>query len=150
MYREIISDGDLVLMHKPWYSLGKLLPYRNLSEEVRSLKVLEEKALSKYLELSRLHTIASTNVAEKLETLQILLLENSDAYFESGVDNSILEQKEGVRYNFNRGSNNKKGSSSSNKENQQKQNQNQQQKGNQKPKGIPLSDLFMKGRITLQ
>jgi len=147
-FRKAISDGDLILNHKPWYSFGKWTPYRNLSEEVRLLKGHQDKALSKYMELARSYVVASTNVADELETLQVLLLDNSEAYFETDIDNSILEEKEGIRYNFNRGGNNKK-ESSSNKENQQKQKQNQQ--SNQgKPKGIPLSDLFLKGRIQLQ
>ena len=146
-YRKIISKGDLVLTYKPWYSLGKYVPFRNLSEEVRLLKEHQEKAGSKYRDLSRLYAVASANIADELETLQLFLLDNSDVDFESSMDTSILEEREGIRYNFNRGGNNKKGSSS-NKENQQKQKQNQQ--GGGKPRGISMADLFLKGRITLQ
>jgi len=147
-FRKVISDGDLIITHKPWYSFGNWTPFRNLSEEVRLLKVHQEKAMTKYRDLSHSYMIASANVADELETLQVLLLDNSEAYFETDIDNSILEEKEGIKYSFNRGGNNKKGSSS-NKENQQKQKQNQQDTQG-KPKGIPLSELFLKGRITLQ
>lgn len=151
MFRKVIAEGDLVIEHKPWYSFGQYTMYRNLSEEVRYLKQHEEKARAKYLDLAQTHVIAKTNVAAELETLQILLLENSEAYFEVSVDNSILDKREGLRYNFGHSNqNNKKGNSSSNKEHQQKQQQNNQQKGSQKPKGIPLSELFLKGRISLQ
>lgn len=143
MYRKIISDGDLMLMYKPWYSLlsDKWVPHRNLSEEVRKLQNHKEKALSKYKELEHLHVIASTNVADELETLQLFLLDNSDAYFETGIDNSILEEREGIKYNFNRGRNNKKGNSSSNKENQRNQ-QRQEQNNQGKTKGIPVTKLL--------
>lgn len=144
MYRKVIENGDLVLLHRPWYSFGKFTPYRNLSEEVRNLKIQTDKAMSKYRELAELEVIASTNVAAELETLQILLLENSDAYFDVELDNSILDKREGLRYNFHRNSNNsKKGQSSSNKEqnNQQKQQQ-QKQSTKGKPSGIPVSKLL--------
>lgn len=143
MYREIVSNGDLLLVHKPWYRLfsSEWIPHRNLSEEVRLLKEHRDNALSKYLDLSRSYVIASTNVGEDLETLQLHLLDNSEAHFEVGIDNSILEEREGIKYNFNSGGNNKKGSSSSNKENQQKQQQ-AKQNTQGKPKGIPVSKLL--------
>lgn len=142
MYRKVIVDGDLMLLHKPWYSFGKYTPYRNLSEEVRCLNELTEKAMAKYKELSQSYVVASTNVAAELETLQILLLENSEAYFDVSVDNSILDKREGLRYNFNRGGNNSKKGSSSNKEQNQQKQQQQKQNTQGKPKGIPVSKLL--------
>jgi len=140
MFRKVITDGDLMLTYKPWWSLS-YTPYRNLSEEVRCLKELEENAMSKYKELASRYQVASINVADELETLQVLLLENSDAYFEVDVDNSILDKREGMRYQYNRKPNNKKGSSS-NKENQQKQNQGKQNQSQSKGRGIPISKLL--------
>ena len=143
MLRKVISDGDLMTMYKPWFAPLSYKPYRNLSEEVRVLRELRDEAESKYKELSHLHVIASANVGDDLETLQVLLLENSEAYFEVESDSSILDKREGMRYQYNRKSNNKQGASS-NKENQQKQKQNQQkqQQGKGKQGGIPMSQLL--------
>jgi len=152
MFRKEISNGDLIQLEPSWFGFGKYRLHRNLSEEVRLLGELEEKAKSKYLELSMKHMIAAKNVGEDLETLQILLLENSDAYFETGVDNSILEKREGVRYNFNRGGNNKQTNASSNKDKQGNQQKNggkgQQQSNSKRPQGIPLAKLLT-GSIVL-
>lgn len=154
MYRQIISNGDLIQLQPSWFGFGPWKPHRNLSEEVRKLHKLEEEAKAKYLELAYLNVVASTNVAEKLETLQILLLENSDAYFEVGVDNSILEKREGVKYNFNRGKgdgnngNNKQGNASSNKDKQGGSNNGNDKQGDNngggkgKAKVLSISDLF--------
>lgn len=142
MYRKVIDNGDLVRLYKPWYSFGKFKPYRNLSEEVRNLRIQADKALAKYRELAELEIIASTNVAAELETLQILLLENSDAYFEEELDNSILDKREGIRYGFNRGGNNNKKDSSSNKEQGQQKQQQSKQNTRGKPSGIPMSKLL--------
>lgn len=141
MYRKIITDGDLMLMEKPWWNpFGtQWIPRRNLSEEVRLLKEHRDNARVKAMDLSRSYAIASKNVADEMETLQLLLLDNSEAWFEVGVDNSILEEREGIKYNF--GSNNKKGQSSSNKENQQKQQQ-RKQDNQGKAKGIPITKLL--------
>lgn len=148
MYRKVIANGDLVQLKPTWFGFGPWEMHRNLSEEVRLLQELEDKAKAKYIDLAHKSVIASTNIADELETLQILLLENSEAYFEVGVDNSILEKREGVRYNFNRGNNNKQGASS----NKDKQNQNQNKdngsnghgdgdkKGNRKV--LSMSDLL--------
>jgi len=122
MYRKVISNGDLVQLQSSWFGFGSYKLHRNLSEEVRLLQELEDKAKSKYLDLAQKNVIASTNIADELETLQILLLENSEAYFEVGVDNSILEKKEGIRYNYSRNSNNKQGQASSNKDKQHQNN----------------------------
>ena len=77
MFHKVITDGDLMLTYKPPYPFGKHEPYRNLSGEVRELEKLRNKARAKYLELSRLHVIAKTNVGEELETLQYHLFHNS-------------------------------------------------------------------------
>lgn len=153
MYRQIISNGDLVQLHSSWFGFGPWKIHRNLSEEARLLQMHEDKAKAKYLELAHLNVIASTNVAEKLETLQILLLENSDAYFEVSADNSILEKREGVKYNFNRGKgdsngNNKQGNASSNKDKQGGGNDNNQankqgnNNGQGKARAISVTDLL--------
>lgn len=150
MYRKIISKGDLVMLHKPWYRLlsNRWEPYRNLSEEARLLKEHRDNALSKYLDLSRSCVIASTNVADELETLQLLLLDNSEAYFEASVDNSILEEREGVKYNFNRGGNNKQGSASSNKEKQGGQ-QDKSKQGQGKPKTRSLLSILSDAQVSI-
>lgn len=149
MYRHIINNGDLITTKHPWWMFGKEIPHRNRSEEVRNLYDQLKKAESKYHELYNLHVIASTNVAEELETLQALLLDNSSAYIESDVDTSILQKRDGIKYNY--GRNNKK-DSSSNKDKQQNQQQQQQkdQSGNRKQdKSISLADILLKGRVTL-
>lgn len=159
MYRQIISNGDLIQLQPSWFGFGPWKPHRNLSEEVRKLHKLEEEANAKYLELAYLNVVASTNVAEKLETLQILLLENSDAYFEVGVDNSILEKREGVKYNFSRGKgdsgngNNKQGNASSNKDKQGGESKDNKQGNNnggdgRKNRVISFADL-LSGKIML-
>jgi hypothetical protein len=132
MYRKEISNGDLLLTFKPWYALGKYTPYRNLSEEVRKLHKLQEKAKAKYMELQHSYTVASTNIGDDLETLQIHLLDNSKAYFEIEVNNSILEEREGTRYKFNH-SNNKQGANQN--KDAQKKNQQEQQKKKQDASG---------------
>jgi len=151
MFRQIISSGDLLQLQPSWFGFGGWKGHRNLSEEVRLLEGHVEKARAKYLDLAHKHVIASTNVAEKLETLQILLLENSDAYFEVSVDNSILEKREGVKYNFSRGNggnNNKQGQASSNKDKQGSSNEGNNKQGNNngggnnKQKVFSISDLL--------
>ena len=149
MYRKIISDGDLMLMEKPWYRFfsQRWEPFRNLSEEVRLLKEHRDNALSKYLELSRSYVVGSTNVADELETLQLFLLDNSEAYFDVDIDNSILEEREGVRYNFNNGGGNNKKGSSSNKENQKQQQNNKQGQG--KPKTRSLLSVLSDAQVSI-
>lgn len=147
MYRKIITDGDLMLMEKPWWNpFGtQWIPRRNLSEEVRLLKEHRDNARVKAMDLSRSYAIASKNIADELETLQLLLLDNSEAWFEVGVDNSILEEREGIKYNF--GSNNKKGQSSSNNGQQQNQQKNQ---GKSKGKQVGLLEVLANAKMTLQ
>lgn len=152
MYRKIIADGDLMLMSKPWYGFfsDSWIPHRNLSEEARLLKDHVDKAMSKYKELSHLYAIAKKNVGDDLETLQVLLLENSEAYFETTVDNSILEQREGVKYNF-RSDNNKK-DSSSNKDNSRgngNNNNNGNSKGKSNAKTKSLLSILSEAKVTL-
>ncbi|UCD07135.1 MAG: hypothetical protein JSW41_04895 [Candidatus Aenigmatarchaeota archaeon] len=147
MYRKIIDNGDLVVTYKPWWGFGKEYPYRNLSEEVRCAEELVKAAESKYYELHHRYVIASTNVAEELETLQALLLDNSSAYFTSDLDISILEKRDGIKYNY-RSGNNKK-DSSSNKDNQQKQQQKNQSGNSKQDKSISLADILLKGKVTL-
>lgn len=148
-FRKIISDGDLVTLNKPWYSLlfgGKWEHHRNLSEEVRLLGEHVEAAKAKFIELQRLHVVAKKNVGDDLETLQILLLDNSEAFFESSIDSSILEEREGVKYNFGNHGNNKKGNSSSNNgSGEQKQQQQKKQQG----KKYTALDLLTKAEFTL-
>lgn len=147
MYRKIITDGDLMLMEKPWWNpFGtQWIPRRNLSEEVRLLKEHRDNARVKAMDLSRSYAIASKNIADELETLQLLLLDNSEAWFEVGVDNSILEEREGIKYNF--GSNNKKGQSSSNNGQQQNQQKNQSKS---KGKQVGLLEVLANAKMTLQ
>lgn len=146
MFRKEISDGDLMLTHKPWYSVT-YTPYRNLSEEVRCLRDLKGEAESKYKKLTEQHRVAAINVADELETLQVLLWENSKAYFEVDVDNSILDMREGMRYAYNRKPKQKQGASSNNG-NQQKQRQSQQRKRGQGRKESLLS-LFARSEVTV-
>lgn len=146
MYRKIISNSDLVQLEPTWFGFGPWQIHRNLSEEVRLLQELEDKAKSKYLDLAHKNVIASANVAEELETLQILLLENSEAYFEVSVDNSILEKREGVKYNYSRNNgNSKQGNASSNKDKQNNNNASDKQGNNsdgRKNKVFSISDLL--------
>ena len=153
MYRKVISNGDLIQLKPTWFGFGSWEMHRNLSEEVRLLQELEDEAKAKYIDLAHKNVIASTNVADELETLQILLLENSEAYFEVGVDNSILEKREGIKYNH-RSNNNKQGQASSNKDKQANQNNDkssngQRNGGNEKGrKSISIAEL-LGGKITL-
>lgn len=151
MYRKIISNGDLLQLQASWFGFGPWKMHRNLSEECRLLQELEDKAKAKYLDLAHKNVIASTNVAEELETLQILLLENSDAYFEVSVDNSILEKREGVKYNFSRGNSgdkSKQGQASSNKDKPGGSNEGNNKQGtnngggNHNQKVFSISDLL--------
>lgn len=143
MFRQILSNGDLIQLEPSWFGFGAWKPHRNLSEEVRLLQELEDKAKAKFLDLAQKNVIASANVESQKETLQMLLLENSEAYFEVSIDNSILEKREGVRYNYARNSgNNKQGNASSNKD---KQNASDKQGGNdnnKKGRVLSIGDLL--------
>lgn len=135
MFRRIISNGDLVVTHQPWYCVltGKWKPYRNLSEEVRYLGDQMDQARSKYNELRRWYAVATKNVGDDLETLQILKMDNSEAFFETTDDQSILDMREGIKYNL--GGDKKQGQASPNKDKQQQDKQ-QQNKDRRKSKSL--------------
>lgn len=143
MFRKIIDNGDLAIMYQPWYCTltGKWKPYRNLSEEVRFLGSQMEEALSKYKELQRWYAIASKNVGDDLETLQILKMENSEAYFEVAEDSSILDMRDGTKYNF---GGHKKQDASANKDKQQQQQKKQQEKSKERS----LLELLSTAKVT--
>lgn len=144
MFRKVISEGDLIVERRYWWSLGKFIPYRNLSEEVRCLTDLEEAALEKFKSLHFSRVVAEGNVKHDMDTLQMYLLDNSKVSWYSDIEQSILEKREGVKYS-DRSNNNKKGSSSSNKD----------QQGQKKPetggkgKEVSLMDVLLKSKITL-
>jgi len=143
MFRKEIVDGDLIVKYKPWYGLpGTWKPYRNLSEEVRKLKTHADNAASKAADLKRKFLVAESNVKADLHSLQRILLDNSDVHFHTDTDNSILEEREGVKYSFNfkQDNENNKQDASSNKDKQQQQQPNQhKQQGHDQSKGRTLS-----------
>lgn len=144
MFRKIIDNGDLVIMHRPWYCAvtGKWKPYRNLSEEVRFLGSQVDDAMSKYNELRRWYAVASKNVGDDLETLQILKMENSEAYFEVAEDSSILDMRDGTKYNF---GGNKKQDASANKDKQQQE----QKKEPDRRKEKSLLEILSSAKVTV-
>lgn len=150
-YRKTIADGDLLLEHKvhplpfvPFF--GQWVPWRNESEEVRLLKQHMDKAFAAYKDMQRQYVIAATNVKADMELLRLYSLDNTKVDLTVPFEQSILEEREGLKYNF--GNNN--GKSSANKQQQQNKgngnNSNQQQ---QKRKGgtkqtVGLLDFFLK------
>jgi hypothetical protein len=142
MFRKEIIDGDLIVKYKPWYGLpGTWKPYRNLSEEVRKLKTHADNAASKAADLKRKFLVAESNVKADLHSLQRILLDNSDVHFHTDTDNSILEEREGVKYSFKQDNKDNKQDASSNKDKQQQQTQEnkQQDSGRQRDNGRVLS-----------
>jgi len=151
MFRKVISSGDLILEKSYWWSLGKFVPYRNLSEEVRCLRKLEQDAMVKAKTLSYKRNVAEKNVQDELDTLQIFLINNSKASFLQDVEQSILEEREDVNYHVKQ-DNNKKDSSSNKDQNKQGNNgggNNSNGGENSKGKTVTLSDLLFKGKIIL-
>jgi len=144
MFRRTITNGDLMATYKPWYSL-RYAPFRNLSEEVRALDFLLQEAKSKYMKLSNLNTIASKNVGDDLETLQLYLLDNSEAYYETQVDTSILEKRVGVKYKSIRDGYDKNGNQNKGKEKQKKEKENHGKENN----SVTLLDVLLKSKYTL-
>lgn len=132
-YREILADGDLILQRKSGWLFGsKWINWRNLDEEVRVLGELKAEAYKIAHEYERLEVIAKANIRDRKDTLSLYLLENSDAEFHTGVETSILEQREGVKYNFGKGKGHNGGGNNQNqggKGNGQNNNQNNNNKG---------------------
>lgn len=104
-FRKVIHDGDLILEHKvsplpivPFF--GEWQPYRNESEEVRLLKQHMDEAFMKYKELQRYFVIAQANVKTDLQLLRMYQVDNSHVEYTVPVEQSILEERDGIKYNF--------------------------------------------------
>lgn len=110
MFKSTIANSDLLLSKSYWWGT-QWLPYRNLSEEVRVLRTLERDAVAKAAELTHLRTVAETNVNMDMKVLSHTLNTNSNARFEFPTEPSILEERDGIKYN-NQKQHNKQGASS--------------------------------------
>lgn len=171
MFRKTLVDSDLLLSKSFWWG-HVWKPYRNLSEEVRVLRDLEADAIKKAGELTHSRIVAESNVKMDVTVLTHQLLTNSTAHFEFPTEPSILEMREGMKYQHNKqdnkqgassnkgggqqGSQHKSGSQSGGERSDNKQQQSNQQaqdKGNQthrKGHGtVSLFDLITKGKISL-
>lgn len=97
MYREIIHDGDVILQRREWWTLGLYIGWRNLSQEVRNLKNLEQDKRINYEDAKQLRVIAECNVSSKKSNIKRILGNNTQVIFFSD-DNSILDKWDGVSY----------------------------------------------------
>lgn len=114
-FREILVDGDLILQKKlGWWAFGKWHNWRNLSEELRLLYQHEIAAQQHYQDTKRLRIVADGNIKERKESMQIGLMDNSEVCFRTPVETSILEQRDGITYKFDRGGNQKQNNSGKN------------------------------------
>lgn len=171
MFRKTLVDSDLLLSQSFWWG-HSWKPYRNLSEEVRVLRDLEADAIKKANEFSHSRMVAEANVKMDVTVLTHQLTTNSEAAFEFPTEPSILEMREGMKYQQSK-QDNKQGASSNkgggqqgsqhksgseqgreNPSNKQPSNrQPAQNKGNQtQSKGhgtVSLFDLITKGKISL-
>lgn len=156
MFRRVIENGDLILEKSSAWSLGVFRPYRNLSEEVRKLKKLEQDAMAKASYLRHQRNIAECNVRDELESLQLFLLENSKGAWYSDIEQSILEERDGVVYkkddNKQKGNNNQGNQGTKDSSNKDSNNQNKQgndQAGGKGGRPVSLLDLIMKGKVIM-
>lgn len=164
-YRKILADGDLILQKKGCILFGgSWKNWRNLSEESRLLKEHMDSAFMKYKQLQHLYVVASTNVKHDSETLQLHGMDNSCVELRSLAEQSLLEEREGVKYRFG-GNNNQNGNNgnsqkqkgqnngndgSGNQNQNKQQNQNNQNKGNQsKGSSLTLMELLMNARLSV-
>lgn len=144
-FRMVVANGDLILEQKKrkgwWFgSDTEYTPYRNLSEEERLLKEHMDNAYMHYKQMQRLFVVAKKNIQTDKETLQMNQFDNSQTEFLIPSDFSILEERDGVKYNYSMGGgqNNGKGN------NQQKQKQKQAQ-----AKPMSIIDLLTSAKIVV-
>lgn len=146
LYRNTIQDGDLIVEIQVKKSSGFFRPkskvswevYRNLSEEERLIKQAMDDRFVEYDKYRRAYVTAQTNVQHDLHMLQMLQMDNSRIEYTYENEKSILEEREGIKYNFGKGNsgkgnggNNGNGGGNNNGQNQkQNQQQNQNQNGN--------------------
>lgn len=135
-FRMVVANGDLILQQfkrKGWWFLSDSdwVPYRNLSEEERRLKEHMDNAYMQYKQMQRLYVVAKKNIQTDKETLQMNQFDNSETEFLIPADFSILEERDGIKYNYSMGGGNNSGKGN-NQQNQKKQKQ---------PQAKPLSIL---------
>lgn len=158
-YRKILADGDLLLQCKGRWLFGDWQNYRNLSEEARLLKGHMDAAYMQYKHLQHLYIVASTNVQNDIDFINMYQLDNSEAVWIVPHETSILEEREGVKYsngnnkgkggnqnqnNGNGGGNNNGNGNGGN--NNQNQNQNQGKRKEQR-KPMSLGELLMSTKV---
>ncbi|RLD43822.1 MAG: hypothetical protein DRI88_10425 [Bacteroidetes bacterium] len=97
MFRKTINNSDLLLSKSFWWGC-KWKPYRNLSEEIRVLRDLEQDAIKKANELTHLRMVGETNIKMDVTVLTHQLTTNSEAAFEFPTEPSILEMRDGIKY----------------------------------------------------
>lgn len=161
-FRKVIADGDLLLQSRGfWWPFGpKWENYRNESEEVRLLKQHMDNAFMAYKGLQHQYTVALKNVQTDMQLLQMHKVDNSEVEYLIPHELSILEERDGIKYDSNKGGNTSgKGSDGGSNQNQgqnhnQNQgqgnnNQNQSKKGKQQNKPVSIMDLIMNGRVVL-
>lgn len=161
-FRKIIADGDLLLQQRGfWYPFGpKWFNYRNESEEVRLLKQHMDNAFMAYKQLQHQFSVAQKNVQTDMQLLQMHKVDNSEVEYLIPHELSILEERDGIKYNSNKGGNNGQkgggnGGGSNQNQNQNQNNgqgnnnQNQSKKGKQQNKPVSIMDLIMNGRVVL-
>lgn len=115
MFRKTINNSDLLLSKSFWWG-HKWKPYRNLSEEIRVLRDLEQDAIKKANDLTHLRMVGEINVKMDMTVLTHQLTTNSEAAFEFPTEPSILEEREGIKYAAAKGAQNNKHGASSNKD----------------------------------
>lgn len=133
-YRYSIAGNDLIMEEGTGFGPLKTWSfYRNLDEEARTAWLNYEDAKEKAERLRCEAIVASTNVRSDKELLQLGLCHNSDYVLTVPIETSILETRDGVKYNLKQGGSggNKGGNGGGNNQNQNQQKQNQNQNGNQ-------------------
>jgi hypothetical protein len=162
MFRKTLVDSDLLLSKSFWWG-HTWKPYRNLSEEVRILKDLEADAIKKANEFSHCRMVAEANVKMDTTVLTHQLTTNSEAAFEFPTEPSILERREGMKYQMdkqdskqeassNKGGGSKGGQSGGEKPDNKQQHQPVSRDNQTQRKGhgtVSLFDLITKGKISL-
>lgn len=152
-FRHTIAGGDLILQR---LDRGAFRPpmwsnYRNLDEEVRLLAAHERAAREHYLELKRLHEVASRNVKDIKEMIQFIKVDNAQIEFYLPVELSILEEREGVKY----GGHPDKGNGGNNNQNSNKGgenkdgNNNKDKNNNGGKKALSLFEVLANAKITV-
>lgn len=132
VYRYDLVGGDLVMECGVGIGPFRVWDYhRNLDEEARIAWENAAKLEAKAEEARQIAVIASTNVRMDREMLQMNLMHDSDYVMVVDTEKSIVETRDGVKYNLRKGnSGNKGGNGGGNGGNNQNQGQSQNNQSN--------------------